>query len=1008
MCHGALAGLFWAEDNWTGDIFMVKASFQRKNINEGNIIKSPVRDRIAAGKEKIIDPLKSKNEGLGNQIIQQMLQTRIVQAKFAIGSNGDEDEREADKIADQVMDASQDTATNCSKNGKHECHKKNNIRKIPEEDDKIQTKGFSATNTTSPIFSISNWLPLSSKGDPLPPALRKSFENQFGYDLSRTRIHADSQSNELARKLSARAFTNSWDIVFGEGQYEPSSYDGKWLLAHELSHVIQQSNRPSSGIFIQRQPANEGEKSNKANKAEEKPSKTKKLPSPGPDVVDHNGVQLSENGEYLSVVLENMIITKNLTEEIDFVKEFVGLQYPPDVDHDRMDRIKKALKIEHGKIISEQKRYCSEFEQTAYDSVVPDLLDQSEKQIKTERIRYGLSDVPENDANPDPNYKYTGESTEKKLMNTASMQGLTTAAAQLAKKQNEIKELETEARNEPMLGGQEGSGSVPGSGIHERLDKAMLEYKELNMAMKVRYPILASMSGMDDISRLQELSAGPSPEAATIVANITQEKLDNIREVREENNKGNNGKVHIWTDRRIVQLTKSRKGIEIGSLEDKFISYESTIKASEGTWEQLLAVLAIALSLISLAILKFPALGTPALGTTTGELSGAIFSYISLKDIEQWEFERAASGTNLDMAESLCREAPSLLWLGMDILFALSGIKDGVRLLSEGKRIFNSLSYKVMETLASKDASMLEKNLKELNEIREASEVPGIADKVRERATQGESFLEKAEREVITAESEAVKAAEKDGILAEFPSHTTNSTIKFTKNGPIICCDCRFFREAFAPELANSPGSRAKLQALENILKDAFFEKEMKNLARAKELEVTARELEETLESELDALRRERIIPSTNPELGYWDGPPGNSNYFSKDPEVNMITHGEGINYSKNQVNFDKWSALDVPLGSVTGGEADFIAANEAAAAIAAKNYPKIGPQQVKFVNPDGSPNPRGVAKWMEKNDYVWHHRGTTMQCVPRRLNQVLTHMDSGALGRRRIRYNQQ
>lgn len=63
----------------------------------------------------------------------------------------------------------------------------------------------------------------------------------FGHDFSQVRIHADSRAAETAQQLGAKAYTQGSDIVFGAGRFQPYSRDGEHLLAHELTHVVQQS-----------------------------------------------------------------------------------------------------------------------------------------------------------------------------------------------------------------------------------------------------------------------------------------------------------------------------------------------------------------------------------------------------------------------------------------------------------------------------------------------------------------------------------------------------------------------------------------------------------------------------------------------------------------------------------------------------------------------------------------------------------------------------------------------
>jgi hypothetical protein len=100
-------------------------------------------------------------------------------------------------------------------------------------------------------------------GSPLPAATRDFMEPRFGSDFSGVRLHTDTQAADMNRQLNARAFTHGQDIYLGAGNYAPGTSAGQHLLAHELTHVVQQSGpaiqrqyqaRPASGSLLA-QPA---------------------------------------------------------------------------------------------------------------------------------------------------------------------------------------------------------------------------------------------------------------------------------------------------------------------------------------------------------------------------------------------------------------------------------------------------------------------------------------------------------------------------------------------------------------------------------------------------------------------------------------------------------------------------------------------------------------------------------------------------------------------------------
>ena len=79
-----------------------------------------------------------------------------------------------------------------------------------------------------------------TSGAPLPQHIRKELEQSLGADLGDVRIHTGTNAFRLTKCLNARAFTHGSDVYFNTGQYNPHTADGRRLLAHELTHVVQQ------------------------------------------------------------------------------------------------------------------------------------------------------------------------------------------------------------------------------------------------------------------------------------------------------------------------------------------------------------------------------------------------------------------------------------------------------------------------------------------------------------------------------------------------------------------------------------------------------------------------------------------------------------------------------------------------------------------------------------------------------------------------------------------------
>jgi hypothetical protein len=84
----------------------------------------------------------------------------------------------------------------------------------------------------------------SSTGTSLSGNTREFMESGFGYDFSKVRIHTDEMAARSADSLNALAYTVGNNVLFGEGQYQPNTVEGKRLLAHELVHIVQQGEAP--------------------------------------------------------------------------------------------------------------------------------------------------------------------------------------------------------------------------------------------------------------------------------------------------------------------------------------------------------------------------------------------------------------------------------------------------------------------------------------------------------------------------------------------------------------------------------------------------------------------------------------------------------------------------------------------------------------------------------------------------------------------------------------------
>jgi Domain of unknown function (DUF4157) len=87
----------------------------------------------------------------------------------------------------------------------------------------------------------------SGGGSPLEPGTRSLMEERLGQDFSDVRVHTGQKADESARSISAQAYTVGTDVVFRSGSYSPDTDGGRRVLAHELTHVVQQKSGPVAG-----------------------------------------------------------------------------------------------------------------------------------------------------------------------------------------------------------------------------------------------------------------------------------------------------------------------------------------------------------------------------------------------------------------------------------------------------------------------------------------------------------------------------------------------------------------------------------------------------------------------------------------------------------------------------------------------------------------------------------------------------------------------------------------
>lgn len=235
--------------------------------------------------EPVTHPTLQLQQQVGNRAVGSLLQ-----AKLTIGQPNDPYEKEADRIAAQVVDRIHTPALQpqtLDDDEKTLQAKPHPIQRQPGEDElqmqpqvQWQPNGSGVTSDTL-ATTIQT---ARGHGQPLIPNIQTSMSQAFGADFSQVKIHTDSQAHQLNQSIQARAFTTGQDIFFRRGEYQPHTRPGQTLLAHELTHVVQQQGSfQTFSLHRQPQPATKAPKSADATAQKQLETLLRSLPTDTPD-----------------------------------------------------------------------------------------------------------------------------------------------------------------------------------------------------------------------------------------------------------------------------------------------------------------------------------------------------------------------------------------------------------------------------------------------------------------------------------------------------------------------------------------------------------------------------------------------------------------------------------------------------------------------------------------------------------------------------------------------------
>ena len=208
--------------------------------------------------------LRHLQSTIGNRAVMRSLSqtTPRIQAKRTIDQPGDQYEQQADHVADKVMRMSlpESMATPVPSTSGAPALQRTSLDRDGKAPEPLQMSSAVSGDFGSTTASPAVHEELRSAGVPLTDAARDFMEPRFSQDFRHVRVHTGASAERSADALNAAAYTAGNHIVFGHGHFAPQTHEGQRLLAHELTHVVQQQGAPHAGVpsRIQRKAKGDG------------------------------------------------------------------------------------------------------------------------------------------------------------------------------------------------------------------------------------------------------------------------------------------------------------------------------------------------------------------------------------------------------------------------------------------------------------------------------------------------------------------------------------------------------------------------------------------------------------------------------------------------------------------------------------------------------------------------------------------------------------------------------
>jgi hypothetical protein len=682
-----------------------------------------------------------------------------IQTKLTIGEPNDPLEEEADAIAETVVESVENGGA----------AKPHAVSRKPKVQAKAASGGSAVGDSThDTIESVVN-----SGGQPLSDATRAFMEPRFGHSFGDVRVHADSEAARSAALVQARAYTLGSNIVFGAGQFAPETNDGRRLLAHELTHVIQQTTaapdaeNATTQRAIQRDP--------NASIAPPTPapmSTTPPAPAPpgpagpgsapptlgGSSATAHQGsaqsvrvtvstgpdpeytsnsrnsgsgtITLSANAEetYASLRALGAADMWNMACVVGNLSNWAASapNPAPDTSPGGSDSVKiananpadtayddnyrAAFPAFKGHVQTFYKRF-KDFQTQFKDNGTKATLGLvKESRARTKKSLEDLGITPEVEHERGP---LGQEYTTTYKSDSAKNKAMSAAAAELYKKQDALEKLLEKRKDVRGIVNSLITSNENLDKEEKELDKQIADarpaWEEEKRKARREYPVLTHFESTEQL----KLLSNPASTAHHVGSKLN-EILGNIDELEEKLNAGNDRILTLPE-----HLTRLTESFNLNDFERRTVWYmREKYTGDIETGQRVAVLIAIVLAAIAAAptaggsLVALAAIGDAAINTT-----------LLLQAYDQYSFEKAATGSNEDKAEALSHDEPSLFWLAFQFVTTAIGVAGNAKVaMKELSAAFSEVKAGYKTAAATGQTGKLESALSAQKVPKEAAE----------------------------------------------------------------------------------------------------------------------------------------------------------------------------------------------------------------------------------------------------------------------------------------------